>query len=705
MSNHISLTEDQHHIADAASGKKVFLRGDAGNGKTTVGGSCLLKLIQSGVPAESILVLVPQRPLARPYNLLCNSAAFPSGGQVSVLTIGGLARRMVDLFWPLVTDQTGFTHPEKPPQFLTIETTQYFLSQVVDPLREQGAFDGLSIEPARLHGQILDNLNKTAVVGFPPTEIAGKLRAAWNGNQSDARFFDEAQDCAVKFREYCYEHSLLDFSLQLEIFNKILWVDPICRNYLCQQYRHLIYDNVEEDYPSAHDIIRDWLPEMDSALLIYDDHAGYRSFLGADPQSAARLSELTEKTFHLSEQVCTPEPISQFRTLLAQNLRMEVQEEAHPPIHLAGIALHYSRFYTQMLDAVAGRIHSLVQNGTLPGEIAVLSPFIGDSLRFSLASRLSENKIALTTHRPGRELRIEPAVRCLVTLAKLVYPQWNLPVSPDEFRIALLAAIDELDLIRADLLKQTLFSGKPGTIPLRPFSTVGSPMNERITFQVGEKYEILRNWILQARENPPDDLSIFFSRCFGELLSQKGFGFHFDYDMADATDRLIESARQFIEVIRSANPEETANANYLSQLENGFSGSLFLPPWQENRSDAVLLSPAFTFLMRNQPVKHQFWLDPGSSGWWERLNQPLTHPVVLSRNWPPGAKWTDAAEVAHNQNTIVALTGGLLCRCKGEVDIFVALVDEQGIEPRGPLLQALNRFLRYHPGGIEIYDA
>jgi len=109
--------------------------------------------------------------------------------------------------------------------------------------------------------------------------------------------------------------------------------------------------------------------------------------------------------------------------------------------------------------------------------------------------------------------------------------------------------------------------------------------------------------------------------------------------------------------------------------------------------------------MRNKPVKHQFWLDPGSSGWWERLNQPLTHPVVLSRNWPAESKWTDAQEVAHNQDTIVNLTGGLLSRCNGEVDIFAVLIDEQGNEPRGPLLQAINRFLRYHPGGINIYDA
>ena len=32
-----------------------------------------------------------------------------------------------------------------------------------------------------------------------------------------------------------------------------------------------------------------------------------------------------------------------------------------------------------------------------------------------------------------------------------------------------------------------------------------------------------------------------------------------------------------------------------------------------------------TFLMMNRPVTAQFWLDVGSSGWHQRLAQPLDH--------------------------------------------------------------------------------
>ncbi len=701
----MELTPQQSNICNAPLRSQITLRGEAGTGKTTAAVARLEKMILSGVPAESILVLIPQRPLGKPYSVVASAPSLPHGGRLPVLTIGGIARRLDELFWPLIQEAAGFTQAELEPKFLTVETTQYYLSLIIDPLREQGFFDGIAIEPLRLYSQILDNLNKTAVVGFPMEEIASRLRAAWSGNQSDARFFDQAQDCAIKFRQYCLEHSLLDFSLQIEIFRKYLWPQDIVQEYLHQRYHHLIYDNVEEDYPVAHDLIREWIPAFDSTLIIQDESAGYRSFLGADPTSSSTLTELMEKTIRFDEPLRVPESLRDFKHHLTKHIRMEAVRETEAPVQLPDIELIQSRFFPQMLDSITNRIEILLEKGSQPGDIAVLSPFVSDSLRFSLEIRLQRKGIQLTSHRPGRELRVEPAVRCLFTMAKLAYPQWNLKISPMEFRAALMSAIENMDLIRADLLAGTMLSRKKESEPLYPFSQLNPEMAERITYQFGEKYETIRNWLTDARQAEQQALPEFFSRCFGELLSQKGFGFHHVYDMADATDRLIESAREFISVAPSSVSNEKIGAEFLKIMESGITGAQHLPSWQDDRLDAILLSPAFTFLMRNRTCKHQFWIDPGNTGWWERLNQPLTHPVILSRNWPSNKKWTDAEELAHNQNTLVSHTSGLLNRCSATIHMCLLQVDEQGNEPRGPLLQAINRFLRYNPGGLTDYAA
>jgi hypothetical protein len=116
--------------------------------------------------------------------------------------------------------------------------------------------------------------------------------------------------------------------------------------------------------------------------------------------------------------------------------------------------------------------------------------------------------------------------------------------------------------------------------------------------------------------------------------------------------------------------------------------------WERQPEDAVLLAPAYTFLMSNRPVEYQFWLEVGSSGWWERLYQPLTQPYVLSRAWEGGRQWSDSDEYAARQEALARLALGLTRRCRKQVYLGWSELDEHGYEPRGPLLRALQRALR-----------
>ncbi len=112
----------------------IFLSGPPGAGKTTLAVERLRYLLAQGVPAEQILIMVPQRTLATPYYDALASAEAPAGGQVDVATMGGLARRTLELFWPLVAEPAGFSHPESRPRFLTLETAQYHMDRIAGAL-------------------------------------------------------------------------------------------------------------------------------------------------------------------------------------------------------------------------------------------------------------------------------------------------------------------------------------------------------------------------------------------------------------------------------------------------------------------------------------------------------------------------------------------------------------------------------------------
>ncbi len=678
----------------------MLLSGEAGTGKSTAGAFRLRCLIEQGVPGDSILILVPQRSLAAPYFTQIQSHDFPSSSMPSILTFGGLAQRMISLFWPIIAKNAGFSFPNKPCRFLTLETAQYYLATIFDPLLQQGYFDSLTIDPNRLYSQIIDNLNKSAVVGFPPSEISRRLTQAWAGKPSQTVIYQQGQECALLFRDYCLKNNLLDFSLQLSVFVDNLWPSLVCKEYLQQTYRHLIYDNIEEDIPVAHDVIEEWLPKFDSALLIQDTGGGYRSFLGADPQSSQRFFNLcSNKLIFSNSQVKTSELDTLESALGESLLEHKLINQYYSRNSVLPFSVLSFRFYPEVLDWVVREIQELIDKELAePFEIAVLTPFLSDALRFSFSARFSEADIPFSTYRPSRSLSDEPAVQTILTLAKLANPGWGLKPTQQEVRSAFLGSIANCDLIRADLLSRMLYrpSDDPAK-PLKSFDNVNHEMQSRITFTIGEKFESLRVWLFENSIKNTEFFDHWISRLFGEILSQPGFALHNDFDSANAVSRLIESHRKFRQVLQPTDGLQITGSaqEYIRVLEQGILAAQSLTTWNEQtNTNAVFLSPAFSFLMTNRPVKYQFWIDIGSQGWWSRLDQPLTQPFVLNRNWPDGKIWTDFDEVYNNQHTLARITAGLIRRCRSHIFMCTLGYNEQGMEERGALLMAMQNILR-----------
>jgi hypothetical protein len=564
------------------------------------------------------------------------------------------------------------------------------------------------------------------------------------------------------------DNNLLDFSLQVETFLEHLWTRPICRNYLLDRYRHLIVDNVEEDTPVAHDLVREWLSSSQSALLIYDAGAGYRRFMGADPESAYSLRELCDERITFTQSFVTSPSVEALAKKLACSFRGSrgqtdggaKRRGGEDTLARDALAFEYHRYHPQMLDWVAERIATLIhQREVLPGEIVVLAPFLSDALRFSLTNRLKERGVPIRSHRPSRALREEPATRCLLTLAAIAHPAWGIRPSRFDVAYALMQAIEGMDLVRAQLLAEIVYRFPDERPMLGSFDRINAQMQERLTFVLGERYERLRVWIneyigssrrqsttldssgpaeislgtLSGGTTPRRDLrglpfDHFLSHLFGEVLSQKGYGFHDDHDAAEVAANLIESVRKFRWVTVSArgsgsvddgeNPVSDSNGlstqgyprlgtpsplgkEYIRMVEEGVIAAQYVRSWQLELEDAVLLAPAYTFIIRNRPVDYQFWLNVGGRGWWERLYQPLTHPYVLSRHWPPSdreeATWTDSDEVDVREDALHRLTQGLFRRCRRKVYLGLSELGEQGYEQRGPLLQAIQRVLRRLP--------
>ena len=682
----LDFSETQKSIIDAPLESTLFLEGQAASGKTSAALGRLARLLKE-VPGHQILVLVPQRSLGKPYQDYLQQNPSYRGSLPSILTLGGLARRMISLFWPLAAPPAGFADPHRPPYFLSLETAQYCMSRIVDPKLEKGFFNAVTIDKNRIYSQVIDNLNKAAVVRFPVDEIAQRLKTDLNLDPALIPSLDHAQICALDFRRYCLENNLLDFSLQIEVFLNHVWPLPLCRDYFQTYFPHLIFDNVEEDVPASHDLVRDWLPAARSALLIMDRQGGYRTFMGADPSSAETLRPLCQKQVATEETFKPTSGLEDFQAALTGCIR---HEAADMPIvdFSAVLALKDFRFYPEMLSGVADEITSLIDSSQAqPGDVVVLAPYLSDALKFILTRILARRGIPNTTSRPSRMYLDEPVVKCVLTFAKLAHPHWELGVSHFDLRDALMQVLPYLDVIRADLIAQTLYSPSSG---LKSFDVITNPqMQERISFAYGQKLESIRAWLQVYSGTDPQPLDIFLSRLFGELLSQKGFGLFDNYESGAHVAQLIDSIkafRQFLTAVFGMD-EVSAGIEFIRTVEAGLLPASFYSK-EDVPENAVLIAPAHTFLMENRPAACQFWLDIGSLGWWERLNQPLTNPYILRREWSANQPWSYNQDFNANQEHMQRIVAGLLNRCTRRLYVFSVQVNERGSEQRGPLLQA-----------------
>jgi len=465
----------------------------------------------------------------------------------------------------------------------------------------------------------------------------------------------------------------------------------------------LIYDNLEEDVPRGHDIIREWIADFQSALLINDEGGGYRRFLGADPETGWALRELCDQQVVLEDSFVTSESIVALNTQLVNAI---VPDETNAEAGTwNGETLNFvqSRFYPELLDAIADETLALLNEGIPPSEIVIVAPYLSDSLRFSLTNRLDAREIPWRSHRPSRSLRDEPASHALLTLAALAHPGWKIRPPRFDLAYALMHSIEGMDLVRAQLLAEIVYRQRD--FSLAPFDGIKPDVQERITFAFGNRYSALRDWLQAYRESDALPLDHFLRKLFGEVLSQPGFGFHSNFDSVRVAASLVESVRKFRQTFEPVGWSDKSDLSdmsdmsdlgreYIAMLQDGVIAAQYLESWRTEDEDAVLVAPAYTFLMMNRPVTVQFWLDAGSSGWYERLAQPITHPYVLARGWEPGRLWTDADEVQQSKESLARLTSGLLRRCRERIYLGMSELGESGFEQRGDLLKAFQKVLQ-----------
>ena len=700
--NDFIMTEEQRTIVERPhrAGDTLYVAGPTGAGKSAALAHRMLHLLSAPIRGESILILVPDRGRRTTIEAAIQAAGLGPHGRPTITTYYGLARQMVELFWPAIAGEVGFAHPAHEPTFLTYETAQYLMHQVSRPLVERGAFADLRIRPRRLTSQLLDNLNKAAINGFSHSEIGERLtRADPQGGRAQA--YMEAQECANRFRLACLERNAVDVSLTIETFHQHLLPHSLFWAYFSRQYRHLLVDNVEETVPVAQDLIERLLGTCDSATLAYDEGGGYRILLGVSPDSARDLKSHCRRSVDLPDCFVPNRDMRRLSNAVAAQLHQPIpsapQVEDDMPIE-AIAEMNQTMYRSEMIAWVADRIVRLVEDeGVRPVDIAIICPYADGVLRFGLQEALQNRAVPFNLVRRWISFRDDVVARGLLTLAALAHPAWEIVPDPREVAEAFHVVIAGLDLPRAMLLSGQVYHHAGGR--LLPADAVDVRARERIGFAPVEVYGRLHRWLTEYGAVDPLPLDRFLARLFDDLLCRDSFWSTEGPAARKSCARLIDSARKF----RLAAPafagedgeshEESSKLgrDYVHMIEEGIVAGSYVERAPAKEETVLLVTPVYAYLLENRISDYQFWVDVGSREWWRPPKQPLTHPIVLSRRWQTDAVWDEAKDEYLRNWLLSRMVEGLTARCRKGIFLCGSDVDSIGNSQDGPLFPAVLR--------------
>lgn len=691
----IRLTEQQRQIVEwpYRGNETLYVEGPAGAGKSTALRRRLLYLLSQPIRGESILVLVADRAGRAAIEILIRGAGLGPHGRPMITTYYGLARQMVDLFWPAIAAHAGFAHPTQDPTFLTYETAQYLMHQIVQPLLEKGYFGGLRIRPRRLTSQLLDNLNKAAIHPFPHTEIAERLSRA-DPQSGRLIYYAQAQECANRFRQACLERNALDVSLTIEVFHKYLLPHPLFWAYFSRQYRHVIVDNVEETVPVAQDMLQALLGTCDSATLAYDEGGGYRILLGVDPDGARRLKDRCRHHVAMSDSFVANPAMRRLSRIAARYFGQSppLGDDTTPLRAIAEMV--QTKYRSEMIAWTAERIARLVQEeGVRPADIAVICPYADGVLRFGLQEALKARQVPFNLVRRWVSFRDDAVARGLLTLTAVAHPSWRITPSVREVAEALHITIAGLDLPRAALLAGQVYRPAQEGMWLLPADDVDIRTRERVGFAMVEAYGQLQAWLAEYVASPPASLDRFLTRLFEELLCLPAFWSSEWPGARMSCARLIDSARKF----RWAAPafgeidreSPLLGRDYCRMIEQGIVAGRYVEEAPADESAVLLVTPVYAYLLEDRVSDYQFWMDVGSREWWRPPFQPLTNPIVLSRHWDVGTIWDEEKDYYLRNWLLWRMIDGLTKRCRKQIFLCGSDIDSMGNPQDGPLFPAL----------------
>lgn len=672
--------------------ERILIVGPVGSGKTTILQNRYLEYIEAGWDSSNILLLVMNRSQSFIWR---DEVDMDVPGKTVRTSFFGFVQQQLRRHWPQVLElYPQIERKNLEPTFLSFEASQYLMGEYVDKYRkDMGFFAGASVPTDRIAIELTSTLSRAALAGISYEDIASRLK---RGSNPDILLDQEIySQMDIVIREYvsrCLCDGCLDYGLATLLYCQGLLQDRDYIEKLRIEYPILIVDNLEEMAPAATELVAKLLAGAEGALLSYCTDGGYSRFYGADPEYALNRVEPLCAKLELRHSYTCSNVMARFADAFSRSI---VDREMPTPPIPDNIDVEWEidvPLRSQMIDEIQERVWYLIEReDTLPEDIAIIVPFVDAVLECSLAAYFADRDIELTNTSRKRRAMDNPYTNAMIVLACLAHPSYEILPSPKDIADTISLILD-MDPVRSSLVARQVVNQKPYMFP----AIEEAKWRERIGFSNSERYEYIRNWLLDYLEGSHVPIDRFFRKVFLEIL----ITLPEVHENLVVCQQLIDAAEAFIASLSSFGDHVSMGSEFVLMFMEGAKQSESMIDVENTLQDrGILLTTPIQYLSTSRHKKVQVWCDIRSTNWTPRDVKIFTNPQVFSNLWDGVNPLTEMDEERFMREKLSTMINCLLKRCGEKLILTSSQYSSQGYEDEGILAYIWGESIDARMGG------
>lgn len=619
----------------------LILNGSISSDKTNILIERYAELLNSGVLASEILVLVANSSLKKQFiEKTQKLLSIEVIEQMQVYSFFGLVYNTISANWAFLENRNSFDNPVILPNLAGLEISQFILKDILKEI----PFKGYNSKKSLLH-QLFRRYSLIVQNNLSDEEIDERAKILKES------FSDDAKLALKKLLKKTLALRDFDYLRQTLVFNFIYQNTDYFSN-----IKYLILDDGDEITPVCYDFIKYLAPQLKDIFIAFDKLGASRcGYLSADKNTVWAFEKLfNQKAIPLEDKT----KLADDALILYKNITEDKTEK------LKNLSVQSPSKRARMIDLAVKKIDELLKQNIKPNEISIITPVIDDMLKFSLKENLKNELLFISGSEKLVQNRI---VQAILTILKLNTELKN-NLSEFDLRVIL-----------------TEFLG----IPIKYCNKILKTFDaDKILIEYefedetfNKKYSTLCNLISKLKTSN-GKLSEQVCEIYDEIVEFT----HVNSDEINKFNFFIKQLREFENIFKS--DFDKRKTEIIIQIENSIIAE---NPYStlEIKENQIVVSTPQKIIDNQIQTKYQIWLDISSDEWIKSDTGPLYNAWVFQKNWEKNEYTIEDNIILSKDKTARILRKLLLCTSE-KIFAFSSLFDGNGIENFGGIEKYLN---------------